>query len=103
MWFKYIPDEIPAKDFEEWRDKRSSLIKSARNCNLTWFKRGLLVPLQFSSLRESAYIMGHLFGRDAFKYILDSKKTDWLMSLGITYNTKEEIGKIIRSMEYERD
>ena len=99
MWFKYIPDSIRASNFEEWRDKRSKMIFSPRNCNLTWYKRGLLVPLQFSSLNESAFVMGNLFGRDAAKEVMENNKIRWHMSLGITYNTKKELKKIIKDME----
>lgn len=97
MWFKYIPDKIKADDFEEWRKKRADAISSPRNCDLRWFKRGLLVPLQFSSLKEAAHIMGYLFGRDAVQYIVRNNKTEWGMSLGITFNTKKELKSIIRN------
>ncbi len=40
MWYKYIPDFIQAKNFEEWRRKKMDQIQSARNCGLTWFKEG---------------------------------------------------------------
>ncbi len=43
--------------------------------------------------------MGHLFGRDALEEIIKHKKVKWIMSLGITYNTKEELKKIINSLE----
>jgi len=43
--------------------------------------------------------MGHLFGRDALEEILKHKKTSWTMSIGITYNTKEELEKIINNLE----
>jgi len=101
MWFKYIPDSIKARNFEEWRLKRCQMISSPRNCNLTWFKKGISVPLQFSSLSESAYVIGHLFGRDAAKYVIDHQKTRWSMSMGITYDTKKELRKIIKKSEKE--
>jgi HEAT repeat protein len=101
MWYRFIPDRIVAQNFEEWRYKRSAEISSPRNCGLTWFKRGVAVPLQFGSLKEAAFVMGHLFGRDAAQYVVNSGKIEWGMSLGITCNTKEELGAIIKS--YERD
>jgi hypothetical protein len=101
MWFKFIPDQIVAHDFEEWRRKRASLIASPRNSGLNWLKRGIAVPLQFSSLKEAAFVMGYLFGRDAAQYVINGGKTEWSMSLGITCNTKEELNKIIQS--YERN
>ncbi len=101
MWFKYIPDNIHALEFEDWRKQRASLIKSTRSCGLSWLKKGILVPLQFASLKEAAFVMGYLFGRDAAKYIIRSGKTEWNMSLGITYNNKKELIKIINS--YERN
>ena len=99
MWFKYLPDKIKASNFEEWRGKRASLITNPRNCGLTWLKKGLKVPLHFNSLTESALVIGNLFGRDAAKEVLKNKRTEWLMSIGITYNTKEELIEILR--EYD--
>jgi len=101
VWFKFIPDKIQAHDFEEWRKKRATAIKSPRNVGLSWFKKGISAPLQFSSLKEAASVMGYLFGRDAAQYVVDSGKTEWAMSLGITCNTKEELASIIKS--YERN
>ena len=99
MWFKHIPDSICASSFEEWRQIRLSSILSPRNCSLAWYKKGILVPLQFSSLEQSAVVMGYLFGRDAAQYIINNKKTEWLMSLGITVNSKKEIKEIINAYE----
>jgi SAM-dependent methyltransferase len=64
MWYKYVPDNISARNFEEWRGKRVEQIKdrSARNCNLNWFKQGLRVPLEFVSVAAAAKVMGYLFG-----------------------------------------
>ncbi|MEK7525685.1 MAG: HEAT repeat domain-containing protein [Patescibacteria group bacterium] len=99
MWFKFIPDKIPANNFEEWRQNRATAITSPRNTNLSWLKKGIAVPLQFASLKESAFVMGYLFGRDAAQYVVNSGKTEWSMSLGITCNTKEELRNIIQSHE----
>src|SRR3989344_1981725 len=99
MWFKYIPDTIRAKDFDEWRTIRSEKIDSPRNCGLTWLKRGIIVPLQFSSFKESAMVMGYLFGRDAAQNIIYSHQKNWTMAMGITLNTKEEIRQIIHNYE----
>lgn len=101
MWYKYIPDSILAKNFEDWRRKRVGNITGARNCNLKWFKRSLNIPLQFASLQESSSVMGYLFGREAAKSIIKNNKTDWNMSLGITIDTKESLKKIIK--QYERN
>ncbi len=101
MWFSYIPDDIRARNFEEWRRKRAERITSARNCGLTWLKKGIHVPLQFDSLRESATVMGYLFGRDASLNIIKNNKTEWMMSLGITFNDKKSLKKIIE--EHERN
>ena len=99
MWFKYIPDTIRAKDFDEWRTIRSEKIDSPRNCGLTWLKRGIIVPLQFSSFKESAMVMGYLFGRDAAQNIIYRHQKNWTMAMGITLNTKEEIRQIIHNYE----
>lgn len=95
MWFRYVPDAIKARNFEEWRRKRSEAIKSARNCGLSWLKKGIAVPLQFSSIEQCANVMGHLFGKEAAYNIIESNKTSWSMSLGITCNTKHDLVKII--------
>ena len=94
-WYDYIPDGIKSRNFEEWRSIRIKQIESPRNCDLKWFKQGLVVPLQYKDLDESAKIMGYLFGRDAAKSIVDSRKCEWEMSLGVTLNTKEEIRNIL--------
>ncbi len=103
MWFKYVPDNIQAKNFEEWRRKRTESIQGARNCGLTWFKKGIIVPLQYSSASESVDVMGYLFGRDAAKSIISSKKVNWNMSMGITIDTKESLKKIIQNHERNRN
>lgn len=101
MWYKFIPDKISARDFEEWRQNRAAAILSPRNAGLNWLKKGIAAPLQFASLKEAALVMGHLFGRDAAQYVINSGKTEWNMSMGITCNTKEELLNIIKS--YERN
>lgn len=102
MWYRYIPDNISAKNFEEWRRKRANSIDNgARNCNLSWFKKSMNIPLQFASLQESANVMGYLFGAGASKSIIKNNRTDWNMSMGITINTKESLEQIIK--KYERN
>ena len=96
MWYKYIPDNIKAANFEEWRIIRESSIKTPRNCNLTWLKKNIKVPLLYDTLEETINVMGHLFGRDAAIEILKNKKTIWWMSLGITWNNKESLSKILK-------
>ena len=98
-WFRHIPDEIGEFDFEKWRQKRMSEFASPRNCNLTWFKKRIIVPLQFDNLEQAVKIMGNLFGRDAAKDIIEQERTEWTMSLGITLNTKQEIGNIIQNLK----
>lgn len=95
MWYRYIPDDITASNFEEWRRSREATIKSARNCDLTWYKKNIKVPLLYDTLEETINVMGHLFGRDAALDILNSKKTMWMMSLGITWDNKESLEKIL--------
>lgn len=103
FWYQHIPDNINAKDFKTWRLQRMGKFESPRNCDLTWYKTKLLVPLLFCDVRESAYIMGYLFGRDAADEIIRTNRTRWQMSLGITINTKEEIGLIIKKYRDERN
>ena len=102
MWYKYIPDSIYARTFEEWRRKRVfGIERGARNCGLTWFKRELHIPLQFDSIQESASVMGYLFGREAAKSIIKKNTLDWNMSMGITIDTKKTLKEIIK--KYERN
>lgn len=96
MWYRYVPDEIKAANFEEWRKIREYSISSARNCNLTWYKKNIQVPLIYDTLEETINVMGHLFGRDAALEVLKSKKTMWWMSMGITWNDKESLERILR-------
>lgn len=96
MWYKYIPDNIKAANFEEWRKIREASIKSARNCNLTWYKKNLSVPLLYDTLEETINVMGHLFGRDAALEILKNKRNMWWMSLGITWDNKKTLAKILK-------
>lgn len=96
MWYKYIPDNIKASNFEEWRKQREASIKSPRNCNLSWYKTSIQVPLLYDTLEEAINVMGHLFGRDAALEILKSKRNEWNMSLGITWDNKESIKKILK-------
>ena len=98
MWYKHVPDKIVANNFEDWRRRRVAQITSPRNSKLSWFKKGLSIPLIFSSLSESAFVMGQLFGRDAVADIVRQSKTTWKMSLGITLNTKNEIEKILTTL-----
>lgn len=97
MWYKYIPDNIRAANFEEWRTIRESSIKTARNCDLTWLKKNIKVPLLYDTLEETINVMGHLFGRDAAIEILKNKKNMWWMSLGITWDNKESIAKKLKN------
>ncbi|MBQ4584305.1 MAG: methyltransferase domain-containing protein [Bacilli bacterium] len=96
MWYKYIPDNIRAANFEEWRKMREASIESARNCMLTWYKKNIKVPLLYDTLEETINVMGHLFGRDAALEILKNKRTMWWMSLGITWDNKESLARILK-------
>lgn len=96
MWYKYIPDNIRAGNYEEWRSIRENDIESPRNCNLTWYKKNIRVPLLYDTLEETVNVMGHLFGRDAALDILKNKKTMWWMSLGITWDNKESLSRILK-------
>ncbi len=95
MWYRFIPDGIKARNFEEWRTARADMFSTARNCGLTWFRRGLKVPLVFPSLDSSARVMGYLFGRSAASEVLRKRKISWSMSLGITVDSRERIAEIL--------
>ena len=96
MWYKYIPDDIKAANYEEWRIIREANIGSARNCGLTWYKKNIKVPLLYDTLEETINVMGHLFGRDAALDILKTKRNLWWMSLGITWDDKESLSRILK-------
>ena len=103
MWYKYVPDDISANTFEHWSSKKIKLNQGARNCNLKWYKRRIETQLRFHTLEESVKIMGQLFGRDSVEELINLNKVSWWMSLGITYNTKKEIEKILEEYDNERD
>lgn len=96
MWYRYVPDKIKAANFEEWRKAREKSITSARNCNLTWYKKNIQVPLLYDTLEETINVMGHLFGRDAALEVLKNKRTMWWMSMGITLDNKKSLSKILK-------
>lgn len=96
MWYRYVPDKIKAANFEEWRKAREKSITSARNCNLTWYKKNIQVPLLYDTLEETINVMGHLFGRDAALEVLKNKRTMWWMSMGITLDDKKSLSKILK-------
>lgn len=96
MWYRYVPDNIKAANFEEWRKAREASISTARNCNLSWYKKNIQVPLLYDTLEETINVMGHLFGRDAALEVLKNKKTMWWMSMGITWDDKKSLSKILK-------
>ena len=96
MWYRYVPDNIKAANFEEWRKAREASIQTARNCNLSWYKKNIQVPLLYDTLEETINVMGHLFGRDAALEVLKNKKTMWWMSMGITWDDKKSLSKILK-------
>ena len=70
-------------------------IQSSRNCDLTWYKRNIKVPLLYDTLEETINVMGHLFGRDAALEVLKNRRKMWWMSLGITWDDKKSLSKIL--------
>lgn len=99
VWYKYLNDDISANNFEDWRLQRTNKIKSPRNCNLSWLKTGLKLPLIYNNLDDSIRIMSQLFGRDIIKEIIETNKIDWEMSMGITYNTKQDLERIVSDLD----
>lgn len=99
MWYKFVPDNIVSRNFEEWRCKRSALIKSPRNCGLTWYKTGLRVPVEFDSSEVAARVMGYLFGRSAAQEIVRTHQTRWSMRIGITLDRKERLDEILEDAQ----
>jgi len=98
MWYNYVPDDIVADSFSNWQCQRSGKFLTPRNCQLTWYKQNLKVLLQYANLEESVNVMGHFFGKDAAVDILKLRKTDWWLSMGITYNTKQEIKQALSTL-----
>jgi len=103
MWYKFVPDGIVARNFEEWRQARCRLITSTRNCGLTWFKRGLRVPVEFNSPELAARVMGYLFGRSAAEEIMRTRQDRWIMAVGITVDSKEQLTRALASSHAVKD
>lgn len=87
MWYKFVPDDLYADNFEGWRRKRASRIETPRNCGLTWHAKRIIVPLRFRSTTQAAQVMGHLFGRSAAEWIIKTNKFSWQISMGITVDS----------------
>jgi hypothetical protein len=95
MWYKYAPDAIVARSFEEWRYKRVAQFESPRNCRLKWLVRGLNAPVEFGSPKTAVRVMGYLFGKSAADKVIRSNRVTWSQSVGITLDPKEGLGKIL--------
>ena len=99
VWFGRAPANIQAHDSYDSHRSRGAAADKKSKSGLTWFKRGLSVPLQFSSLREAASVMGYLFGRDVAREIVLFGRTEWLMSVGMTHDTKNDLAQAIAAHE----
>jgi hypothetical protein len=99
MWYKYVPDDISARSFDEWRKLKAERTSTARNCGLRWYKRGLKVPVEFMSLETAVKVMGYLFGKSAADEVLRTEKTSWAMSMGITIDTKESLQNTLKELK----
>ena len=95
MWYKYVPDTIRARNFDQWSGERRQKFRGARNCGLNWYKQGLEVPLEFDTHERAAQVMSFVFGRAAGEEIIRTRKNRWWMSLGITRHTKEQSTEIL--------
>ncbi|NHZ86729.1 MAG: methyltransferase domain-containing protein [Planctomycetia bacterium] len=98
VWHKFVIEEDYYFDsLAEYRRKKRHKIKSPRNCNLSFFKKKLQVPVKFDSVNEAADVFGNLFGYSAGVWVLESSKREFQMNVSITYNTRESIKTIINA------
>jgi len=98
MWYKFIPDDLYADTFEDWRRKRANKILSPRNCGLSWYSRRVNVPLRFSSVMQAALVLGHLFGRSAAEWVIKKNRFSWRMNMGITVDKGSKIKELTKNM-----
>lgn len=100
MWYRFVPDKIEARDYHEWATKEASRESSPRNCGLTWWMNGVRLPVRFKNATDSTYVLGTLFGRDAGEWAAANRVTTLDMQVGITWNTKEDLVRIIEQLSH---
>lgn len=98
---------------EKWNDELSDIwrkysktkfddkIVDARNCALSWLANNIETTLKFDNISERNKIFNYLFD-----HLESNNKLEFKMYMGVTFNTKEEIRKIIENMDgefYERN
>lgn len=101
IWFKFVPDAVQARNYDEWREAKMRTSHSRSSIGLNWLRRGIYAPMQFRSMDETVRVMGYLFGRDAVQYVIRNGRTEWSMSLGITCDTKESLKSVIDRLRSE--
>ncbi len=92
LWYRYVPEpNFRRESLEEWRHRRSNKIHSPRNCYLTFVKQNIQVPVKFDTVKESANVLGNLFGFAAGDWIIQNRKKEFSMLVSITYDTKKSL------------
>ena len=103
MWYRYVPEPAYYREtVEDWRRRRIRRIHSPRNCYLAFAQRHIRVPLRFSTVQESAYVMGHLFGFAAGEAVARDGKREFAMDVGITYDTHEDVAAAIVKLQMQK-
>jgi SAM-dependent methyltransferase len=92
LWYRFVPEpDFRRESFEDWRKRRKSKILSARNCHLTFIKKNVRVPLLFENPYDAANVLGFLFGYTAGEWVINHRKSEFSINIGITYNTREQL------------
>lgn len=102
LWFKYVPEPTFRREtLEEWRRRRRARIRSPRNSHLTFETRNLRVPVKFETVKEAAYVMGHLFGFGAGEDVMQARRREFSILVGITRDTRGTLKRALRQIEAE--
>lgn len=100
LWYRFVPEpDFRRETFAEWRKRRRQRITSPRNCHLTFEVKKLEVPLLFKNWQKAAEVVGHLFGQSAGYWMGQQQRSELLISVGITLDTKDSLKKSIEKMK----
>jgi SAM-dependent methyltransferase len=96
IWYRFVPEpDFRREPIDQWRRRRLQRITSPRNCNLTFVKTGLRVPLLFPSPRDAAFVVGHLFGVSAGEWVSQQQRCEFSIYVGITCDNTESLDRAI--------
>jgi ubiquinone/menaquinone biosynthesis C-methylase UbiE/HEAT repeat protein len=92
FWYRYVPEpDFRRESLEEWRRRRRGRIRSPRNCHLTFVARNLRVPIKFSTVADAADVLGHLFGFAAGEWIIQTRRREFSMLVGVTRDSRTAV------------